>query len=1431
MKQSQEKMFYELTNPQKSILMSEQFFGDHHIFVIPTWVYIKSEVDFSLLEQAINYTVKNHDAHRTRFIKMGETTYQYFENYTPFDVEKLTINNINELEEYLKSITFDVYKNTPIKFLLFENQSGPDGFACIVHHLIGDAWSLSLILEEILLAYDLLLNNGPLSNLRTSSYKDFISSEEIYLHSEKFEKDKMYWQEKFSTPSELLSFKNDANLFDTNSKRISLKIPNNLVSYCKENKISLFSFFFAATSIYFSRIINSNEIIIGTPFLNRLNFSEKNSMGMFISTLPFKEKIDDTQTVTEFIKDISVAQFGALRHQKYPYEELQKYYTSKFGRSNNLYDILFSYQNAQAKLNKLSFEAESKWIYTEHQVESIVINISDIDGTNNLDINYDYLTSVFSENEIRDMHERIMYISSQMSDSPDMKLKDIDIVTKKEADMLINKFNNTTMNYDIHSTIATLISDVANQVPNNIALVFDDEMMTYKELDEKSNYLADILKKEGVTRNSYVGVLFNRSFEMIISILAVLKSGGAYVPINPDYPNDRIDYMLSDSNCKLLLKQNNLEYTNDSYKTLTVEMSKLKNSIIFDNINEPDDIAYVIYTSGSTGKPKGVMIKHSSIINTLLWRKNEYKFDSSISVLQIPSFAFDSSVEDIFTPLISGSKLILIKQSNSNFDLPLIKSLIQKHHANHILVVPSFYNVLLNQIPDELKHFKAITVAGEGFTMELVKKHFDILPDVELINEYGPTENSVCTSFYRFDKDDEYVYIGKPINNCKCYILNNNLKLQPFNVKGELYVSGPGLAKGYIGREDLTKSRFIKNPFEENSLMYKTGDVVSITEAGLMMFHERVDYQVKYNGYRINLGEIESSISTFLKNPNVVVLLKQEESKSTLAAYIETSESIDITELKQNLKRFLPHYMLPKEFNLIPKFPATPNQKVDRKALEKMTFKKNDTIIVAPRNNLDSIILEAWKEVLKQENISIDDNIFEIGGDSLAIISIQSVLYKKNITTKSQALFEKPTIRAFSDYIASKDVKNNDSEIDISSPIKYDESEFESKVAMPKNILLTGSTGFLGSHILSEILNKYTDVTVYCLIRNKPNKLAKDRLLEILHFYFGKKYDLLIGTRIIPIEGDLARDRLGIEIDLYKNLISKIDTIINVASLVKHFGDYNLFYNSNVLSAINIIKFAKEANASINHISTTSVSGNFLVENDINYNYTENDFYIGQNYKDNVYVRTKFEAENEMLKAMYNGVNVNIFRVGNLMQRYKDGKFQINKFDNAYFKRIYGFIKLGKLPKNLSTQLLEFTPIDFCAEAIVKLMLYKNKIFHLLNQNLISIDNLVALLPEYNQKIDFISENDFLEFIQNNDNANYLQNFITDLNNSLRLNYDTNISIDSNLTEAYLKYNNFKWPTISKEYLNLFLKNVLEDETNEENEKNEEKDKSFAMDI
>jgi len=1410
-----QKKLYSLTYPQKSIILTEQFFNDPRISTISGYLRIKDNVNFELLEKAIIQFIINNDATQIRFTNVDGEIKQYFESEEKIQIEKLKIKDMEELETILNNHTFSLFDSKLYYAVMFETEDNKQGYAFCVHHAITDAWSETILITQINQIYDKLLKNESIDDFPKTSYLDIIHSEESYLFSDKFIGDKKYWEEIFNEACEFPEIRNNQTKFDTVAKRLAFDIPQKYFDYCAQNKISPFSLFLSAIFIYFSRIYNNPTMVIGTPVLNRTNFLAKNIFGMFISTQPFKQLVDDNITVSSFIENIASSQFSLLRHQKYPFELLQKYYSEHFDRSHNLYDILFSYQNARVDDTPLSFDFESKWIFSGRQADALDISIFDIDNTGSQQIGYDYLVSLYTEAEILDIHNRIFHILNQILENPNQLIKEIDIVTETEKSFLLIDCNQTQKEYDTTLTIAKLFEEQVVKNPNHIALSFDNQDMTYQELNEKANYLANILRKNGIKNNDIVGIMTYRSFEMIISQLAILKAGCAYLPIDPAYPEERISYILTDSKCPILLTTSQIKAETFNIPTLTIDYSTLGSEENLESISCPDDLAYVIYTSGSTGKPKGVMIQHKSIINTLLWRKETYHFDSSFVTLQIPSFSFDSSVEDIFTTLISGGHLVLLKQNNTNFNLPLIKELIKKYHINHFLAVPSFYNILLDELAEELKDAKCFTVAGEGFSEELVKKHFRLLPNVALYNEYGPTENSVCSTYYQFDKEHTDIFIGKPIHNCSCYVLNSNLKLQPFDTKGELYLSGPGLSKGYIGREDLTSSRFISNPFKPDELMYKTGDIVTINKDGNLTFIERADFQVKYNGYRINLGEIESTISKYTTNPNVVALLKKQGQHSSIAAYIETKTKLDIPNLKKDLIKFLPYYMVPSEIYLLNKFPTTPNGKIDRQALEKLSFDLEKVEIVPPRNELDTTILEIWKQVLKIDSISIKSNIFDLGGDSLAIIAIQSMLFKRNIHTKVQDLFEYTTIQELSDYIqkqeelqiAEKEIKTFPRlyQDDISSKqnLNLQKSEF------PNHILLTGVTGFLGAHILNEILLINKTTKVYCIIRERPGKTATSRLKETLDYYFNGKWINEIDNRIIVLKGDLAREMFGLNPTLYRELLVKIDSIINSASLVKHFGTYDSFYNSNVLSVENLIQFTKEAGCPINHISTTSVSGNYLVKNDITYRYTENDFYIGQNYIDNVYVRTKFEAEAKLFKAQQDGIIVNIFRMGNIMPRIQDGKFQHNKFDNAYYKRIYGFIQLGILPENLKEQELEFTPVDSSAGAIVKLISYQNKVFHLLNSKTIKLEQFIQVLNELGHTIQFVSTEKFNETIKNNTSNDILESFITDLDFSNTLDYNSKITMTNDITNYYFDLEHLSWPEISDEYIKIFLKDML----------------------
>ena len=1417
MKETKERVYYDLTYPQRSIITTEQYYENPHISAISGYTVYKSTVDIGLLKKAIEVFLSNHDAYNIKFSKVNNEIKQYIDTQAKPEVKHSKFANIEAVKEFISSVSFTLLDSQLYYFTTFETDNNEFGYAVSTHHAITDAWSQTLMVTQINLIYDELLHGKAADNFPKSSFFEAIDQENHYLFSKKFIKDKMFWENEYNEQLELPEIR-DNHKFDSKAKRVSFKIDKKYFDFCTNNKITPFSFFLSSLFIYFSRIFNNKNIIIGTPVLNRTNYQEKNVLGMFISTQGFKQFVDDEITAKSFLQNINSTQFSLLRHQKYPFELIQKYYGENYDRKQNLYDILFSYQNARAISNdELPFDYESEWTFSGAQADALAVSVYDIDNSGDLQIGYDYIETIYSEKEINEIHSRLFHILDQIIDNININLKDIEIITESEKEKLVFDFNKTFEKYDTSLTISKLFEKVAKDYPDQTALIFDDKSVTYNELNRKANYLANILRNNGVKNNDIVGILSYRSFEMIVCQLAILKCGGAYLPIDPAYPEERISYILKDSRCPLLLVTPQVQTEKYDISTLIVnydELKEKKDNIT--NISKPNDLAYIIYTSGSTGKPKGVMVEQSSIVNTLLWRKEYYNFDTSFITLQVPSFAFDSSVEDIFTSLISGGTLVLLKQNNTNFNLPLISTLIKKYKINHMLVVPSFYNIMLSELSEDLKKAKIFTIAGEGFSKELVKKHFELLPNVRLVNEYGPTENSVCSTFYEFDKDHTDIYIGKPVTNCACYVLNNNLQLQPYNVKGELYVSGVGLARGYIGKDDLTEERFIKNPYYKKDYscqkMYKTGDLVIQTETGNLIFCERVDFQIKHNGYRINLGEIDAVLSKITNNPNVITILKKSNNKSILVSFIETKNKIDDHAIKKELTKLLPHYMVPGEVHALERFPVTPNNKIDRKALEQLNLMDHNRIIASPRNYLDKTILDIWKKVLNTDDISIEDSIFDIGGDSLSLISIQSMLYKMNIHTKVQDLFEYPTIKELSDHLTESTIKQNDDKTSRIYPRIYKDDINDIKKSdakFPKGILLTGSTGFLGAHILNELLSKPEVEKVYCIIREKPDKTSEQRICEKLDFYFDGKWKDQIGKRLIILKGDLSRENFGLNPSSYKELMVKADTIINCASLVKHFGVYDLFYNANVLSVKHLVDFAKTALCSINHISTTSVSGNYLIQNTIQADFTENDFYIGQNYEDNVYIHSKFEAENILFKAQQEGVNVNIFRIGNIMPRVSDGKFQVNKYDNAYYKRMFGFVTLGILPENLKTLQLEFTPVDECSKAIVSLCTYKNKVFHLQNDNLVSISDFIKALNKIDKTIQFVSQSEFNKSIKNDSDNEILESFITDLDYKDVLDYTSNITVLDNITLKYLSLIDFKWSKISEEYLERFINDLI----------------------
>ena len=787
-----ESNVYNLTNPQKSIWFTEQFYKGTPIENITGCVIVLEKLNLKALQKAINLFVKSNDSFRLKFTVKDDKPLQYLSSFSEFEIENVMVNtdeDIKDIENEMSNTPFEVLDNLLFSFKTFTFPDGHGGFVITAHHLISDAWTAGLVVNEIMDYYEKIINSQIIDN-KNPSYLDYITSEQEYLNSEKFNKDKEFWNEIFKTVPEVatipsINVENSNSSLSCKAKRKQFVIPKetmNLINeFCKQNKASAFNFFMAVLAIYLSRVSSLDDFTIGTPILNRGNFKEKQTTGMYISTIPFRISINHKIPFAEFLSNISADFSKIFRHQKYPYQYLLEDLRKKDSSIPNLYNILLSYQNVRSNKQTSDINYESSWVGNNFISDDIDIHLYDMNDTGDINIAYDYLISKYSIDDICSIHARFLYIINQVLENNDITLNEIEIVTPDEKKKILYDFNNTSADYPRDKTITQLFEEQVEKTPDNIAVVFEDQKLTYRELNERANSLASYLRSQKIGRNDIVGIMVNRSLEMIISIVAVLKSGACYIPIDPEYPQDRIEYMLNNSNAKLLLTfkklENKVTFDNKLFVELDNELyNSNKDNLI--NINEPDDLAYIIYTSGSTGKPKGVMLKHSNINNFIQGMCNVVDFNSRKTIVSVTTISFDIFVLESLLPLEKGLKIVIANENEQN-DARLFNSLCLENNVNIIQTTPSRFQVLISN-SNELNYLESITdilVGGESFPKMLLEK-LQQLTKANIYNVYGPTETTVWSTVKNLT-DETSITIGKPISNTRCYILDNNKKLLP----------------------------------------------------------------------------------------------------------------------------------------------------------------------------------------------------------------------------------------------------------------------------------------------------------------------------------------------------------------------------------------------------------------------------------------------------------------------------------------------------------------------------------------------------------------------------------------------------------------------------------------------------------------------------
>ncbi|MFF5996607.1 amino acid adenylation domain-containing protein [Lysinibacillus sp. KU-BSD001] len=948
--------------------------------------------------------------------------------------------------------------------------------------------------------------------------------------------------------------------------------------------------------------------------------------------------------------------------------------------------------------------------------------------------------------------------------------------------------NRTMADYDKDTTIPDVFYQVAQQFAERIALSYEDGQMTYRQLNEQSNQVAHMLIANGLQKGNYVAIVMERSKETVISLLGILKAGGVYVPIDPSYPKERCQYLLNDTGAPFIITQN--EHTallndfihNDSKTRTVFTINQTEQGYSQENIYcelLPSDLAYIIYTSGSTGKPKGVMLQHGAVINLITDNQRIYHSTKEDVYSQFISYSFDPSVTETFTAFFSGARLHMLT-SIERLSVEAFADMIGREQVTTATVPNAFFTQLATHLPvsyrEKLSTLNYLSVGGEALLPAIVQKWQEKFGlSTEIINVYGPTECTVLSSYFKVNSHitdmQSSIPIGRPIANYEMYVINADEQLCPVNVIGELYIAGAGLAAGYLHQPEKTADVFVPHLLKPEQKMYRTGDLVRLLPTGVIEFVGRQDSQIKVRGFRIELGEIETALSHHTSIQEAVIIAKKmADGNNHLFAYYTVASGIQLEEqlLRDYLANLLPDYMVPEQFIELQEMPLSPTGKIDRNHLAslELTVSRSNTYI-APENDTQRMLAAAWENVLGIEPIGIHDNFFHIGGHSLKVLEIL-VQVKKHIPfLKIQDFFQHQTIAALDQYIRhyqpeTIEIQEQPANIvfkDLMEPSPLQVSQTVKPLPMT-SILLTGATGYLGSHILYELLAT-TNAHIYCLIRPSAHTTIEAKLIESMQFYFGNHIALQMQDRVTVIQGDLGKQRLHLCDEDEQLLMKEISTIIHCGADVRHFGAADHFNHVNVDSTRYLLEIAKrKPGVHFHYVSTMGIPEGLAAiqwgpdEAKGNFNYDVK--------LDNVYTQSKLEAENLVRNAVHDAIPVSIYRVGNLSCHSETGKFQRNIDDNAFYRMMKSMLYLGKTPT--AQWHVDFTPINYASQALVSLAKQpatNGHVFHLCNPVSLTYLELIDMMKELGYDLTIVSTQEYTDWLLNGDHSQEAQEYLS----------------------------------------------------------------------
>ncbi|MCK8673824.1 non-ribosomal peptide synthase/polyketide synthase [Rhodococcus sp. HM1] len=1322
-----------LSAAQSRMWFLNRFDPDSAAYNIPIAIRMSGALDVAALQLAVDDVVARHEVLRTVYPEVDGTGVQ--DVLSP-ERARLTpaVENVSEtavLERVAELVTagFDVTTAVPVRAALLRIAEDDHVFVFVAHHIAADGFSIAPLTRDVVTAYAARVQGGtPTWAPLPVQYADYTLWQRDVLGDEADPQSLLaqqlgYWTEVLAGAPEEVTLPTDrprpaalSHRGATHRFTVPADVRAGIDRLAGERGSTPFMVVHAALALLLARLSGSDDVTVGAPVAGRGDAALDDLVGMFVNTLVLRTPVVADETFADLLARARTADLGAFGHADIPFERLVEALDVERSTARNpLFQVALVFQNqpvAAFDLGGLRLAA----VEFEDGVSrfDLQVTVTEVGAGGEYRVDLTYATDLFDESTVVAFAERFGRVLAAVTADPTIVVGDVEVLADSERAALVGAARagaaaaRAPRGRVWTSTLPALMAEAVAKNPDGTALVFGDRSLTYRELDEQSSRLARVLLGRGIGSSDLVAIAVPRSIESVLAVWAVAKTGAGYVPVDVKYPADRVAHMIDDSGVVLGLTMSaHVDGLSDGVDWLVLDDADVRSRcaaesdapVTYRDLPAPirsSQVAYVIYTSGSTGLPKGVAVTHAGLHNFCVEQYERYSPTEQSRVLHVASPSFDASVLELLLAL--GAAAAMVVSPPDVFGGDALEDLIRRESVTHAFITPT---VLASMDPAGLDSLQHLVAGGEAVSADIVEKW---APGRSLYNGYGPTETTIMSNISEPMVPGAPVTIGGPIRGMRELVLDSRLRPVPVGVPGELYIAGVQLARGYHERRGLTAERFVADPFGvPGDRMYRTGDVVTWTADGEIAYVGRSDFQVKIRGLRIELGEIDAALSA---HPSVdvaaTVAHKDGESSSVqLVGYVlpVAGERIDPAELKEFVARSVPSHMVPSAIMVLDQLPLTPVGKLDRRALPAPVFEARE--FRAPVTPVELAVAAVFAEVLGVERVGLDDDFFELGGHSLLVIKVINRLRDlTGLEAGVQELFDHPQVedlaRAIDPQRSGPDVASFAEHVSLAADITADGAQ--PPRVEPEVVLLTGATGFLGSHLVRELLDR-TDAEVWCLVRAESPEHGHARIVESMR-RFGSWRDTG-ADRIVAVPGDLGQDRLGLDEDRFAELAERVDAIVHNGARVNHIETYSRLHRPNVLATEELLRLAATVRLKPLHfVSTGSVlTDEAALAEGRPYVAGEDDLLEAERVGGSGYVQSKWVGEAVVRLAGERGVPVSIYRPGLITGDVETGACGS---DDAFWNMVRAIVALQQIP-DIATGTVPMVPVNYVARALVQL--------------------------------------------------------------------------------------------------------------------------------